>query len=192
MKKAFLIVLLCTGIANVAMAGFDPHRFQVKTFDEWASTILERFPFKNGVLTHKQYEIFASAYQNSMIDFYKSVAERKMKDAERAGRSGVIGLIQQRLDTQIEQIKSYVSTTEAGIFQSLDPLHSDMVTLSEARRQLLKIARAADMNSNGILEPIEIDIAEAILIRGIDINDPNALHIMLRDLDRHEAWEPQK
>jgi hypothetical protein len=126
-----------------------------------------------------------------MVDFYQSVTDRKIKEAQETGRTGVVMNLQKRLDDQKNQIKTYVQAAEKGIFQSLDPQNSDLVTINEAKRKLVLIARAADMNRNGVLEPIEIDIAEAILIRGIDINDPNALHVLLNDLDRRDAWSPE-
>lgn len=191
MKQLILALLFCASAYGIADAEFDPHRFQVKTYNEWAKEILDRFPFKDGVLTHRQYQIFSAAYEKSMVDFYQSVTDRKIKEAQETGRTGVVMNLQKRLDDQKNQIKTYVQAAEKGIFQSLDPQNSDLVTINEAKRKLVLIARAADMNRNGVLEPIEIDIAEAILIRGIDINDPNALHVLLNDLDRRDAWSPE-
>lgn len=191
MKPLLLALTFLLGIGSVARADFDPHRFQVKTYEEWASDILSRLPFQKGTLTQNQYEKFAAAYEKSLTDFYQSVAERKIKEANTIGHTATASHIQLILQDQIEQIRTYIQTSKKGIFLSLDPENKDSITITDAHLRLLKIARSADMNRNGVLEPIEIDIAEAILLGGVDINDPNALHVMLNDLDRRERWAPE-
>jgi hypothetical protein len=159
-------------------------RFDAPSYSEWIGMMLARLPFRNGVLTRDQYAEASRNYLSGLIEFYRTVDERKIDFARRHGRPAFASQIQMRTEIEIDRARRYVADAQVGLFTSLDPKGNGSVTLEQAQQSLQRIARFADFNRNGVLEPMEADIAEAALVRGADLSDPVASDAFLRELDR--------
>jgi hypothetical protein len=158
-------------------------RFDSASYAEWTNSMLTKLPFKNGVLTRQDYSEVGKLYLRGLIEFYETVSNRKMDFARKHGRPMVAENIRRRADAEIARATRYVAETERGLFLSLDPGGSGTISMAAARVRLMQLALHADFNQNSILEPIEADIAEAALVKGIDLTNGPVKDNFLRDLD---------
>jgi hypothetical protein len=178
MRMFFAFFLSTVVMWSTAFAQFDS-----ASYAEWTNSMLSKLPFKNGVLTRQDYNEIGKTYLRGLVEFYETVSARKIDYAKKHGRPMAADQIKRRADAEIARATRYVAETERGLFLSLDPEGSGTISMAKARVRLMQLALHADFNQNAILEPIEADIAEAALVKGVDLANDPVKDEFLRDLD---------
>lgn len=181
-RLTYLVVLVCLTCSPAAA------HYQFRSVDEWAMDMIKKLPFsESGILSRDKYRDVSRRYVEKMTAFHVELAKKKRDFALQNGRPNLAKAIDRRKDRQIEIIKTYAYETSEGVMNTLDPEKAGEITIEKALQILTEIARQTDFNHNGVLEPAEAEIAEAALVRGFNVNDPDALEKLLETLDR-ETW----
>lgn len=163
-------------------------RYDIYSYQEWTDSMLAKLPFRDSMLTRQAYASVGEEYLKGLVEYYHAVNRKKQDQAIRRGRLNVAARLEDELQGQVGRARRYVRDTEDGLFRSLDPQRQGIIDLEQARALLLSLAVEADFNRNGKLEPVEGDIAEAALVRGVDLGIPADRDQLLRDMDRDSRF----
>lgn len=158
--------------------------------DEWVTGMLRRIPFVMGSVDRKEFQTVADGYLEGLIAHYRTLNEGPRIRAERAGDTRRVRLIDLRTEKLIQDARTYVRDTEAGMMKTLDPDETGGIDRKAARRILTALASHADINADGILDRYEAAIAEAAFAKGRDLGQPGEIRKLMSEFDRSPvAWQ---